>query len=90
MSLSLQDHLVCFLPGTLALGVKNGLPQSHMKLAEDLIYTCYQMYHRMPTGLSPEIAYFNLNPQEREDIIVKVCSALLGVDLVKGTHKVFP
>ena len=67
-----QDHLVCFLPGTLALGVKNGLPDSHMKLAEELLYTCYQMYHRMSMGLSPEIAYFNLNPQATEDIVVKV------------------
>ena len=68
---------MCFLPGTLALGVKNGLPQSHMKLAEGLVYTCYQMYHRMPTGLSPEIAYFNLDPKGHEDIIVKVCVGMM-------------
>lgn len=29
-----------------------------IKLAEDLTYTCYQMYARTPTKLSPEIVYF--------------------------------
>ena len=42
-----------------------------MNLAKDLLYTCYQMYKQMPTGLSPEIAYFNLGGGGN-DIIVKV------------------
>ena len=25
---------------------------------QDLLHTCYEMYKQMPTGLSPEIAYF--------------------------------
>lgn len=54
-----QDHLVCFLPGTLALGVHYGMPSDHMRLAEDLIYTCYQTYAIHPTHLAPEITYFN-------------------------------
>ena len=54
-----QDHLLCFLPGTLALGVHNGMPQDHMRLAEDLLYTCYQTYAAQPTHLAPEITYFN-------------------------------
>lgn len=54
-----MDHLVCFLPGTLALGVHNGLPKEHMKLAEDLMFTCYSMYSSQPTFLAPEITYFN-------------------------------
>ena len=68
-----MDHLVCFLPSILALGAHNGLPSSHMELAEEVLYTCWQMYERMPTGLSPEIVYFNQNPGVGgEDIIVKV------------------
>lgn len=63
---------MCFLPGTLALGYKNGLPESHMKLAKELMETCYQMYAQMATGLSPEIAYFNQYPTNAKDIIVKV------------------
>jgi len=55
-----QDHLACYLPGTLALGVHNGLPQEHMQLAEELMITCYQMYAQQPTFLAPEITYFNI------------------------------
>lgn len=29
-----MDHLVCFLPGLLALGAVNGFPHSHMDLAK--------------------------------------------------------
>lgn len=68
----LQDHLVCFLPGTLALGAHNGLPGDHMDLAVKLMETCYQMYKQMETGLSPEIAHFNLQASDSQDIYVKV------------------
>uniref|UniRef100_A0AAA9U0J9 alpha-1,2-Mannosidase n=1 Tax=Bos taurus TaxID=9913 RepID=A0AAA9U0J9_BOVIN len=56
-----MDHLVCFLPGTLALGAHHGLPAEHMELAQALMDTCYQMYRQMETGLSPETAHFNLH-----------------------------
>eukprot|EP01127_Copromyxa_protea_P018090 TRINITY_DN561_c0_g1_i1.p1 TRINITY_DN561_c0_g1~~TRINITY_DN561_c0_g1_i1.p1 ORF type:complete len:574 (-),score=141.75 TRINITY_DN561_c0_g1_i1:21-1631(-) len=46
------DHLVCFMGGTLAL---DGIP-GHLKLAEEIAYTCWQMYERNPSGLAPEIA----------------------------------
>ncbi|KAJ9565806.1 hypothetical protein OSB04_001772 [Centaurea solstitialis] len=68
-----MDHLVCFLPGTLALGATKGLTKAkameenlltfedleNLKLAEDLAKTCYEMYSVTSTGLAPEIAYFN-------------------------------
>ncbi len=41
-----MDELACFLPGTLALGFRNGMPQSHMDLAQDLAYTCYLTFAR--------------------------------------------
>ncbi|KAM8873454.1 endoplasmic reticulum mannosyl-oligosaccharide 1,2-alpha-mannosidase [Synchiropus picturatus] len=66
-----MDHLVCFLPGTLALGVHYGLPGDHMDLAKELMQTCHQMYKQMETGLSPEIAHFSLQPGDAKDIIVK-------------------
>ena len=44
-----------------------------MNLAKDLLETCNRMYTDMPTGLSPEIAYFNLGNDGSSDIIVKVC-----------------
>ncbi|XP_029940565.1 endoplasmic reticulum mannosyl-oligosaccharide 1,2-alpha-mannosidase [Salarias fasciatus] len=66
-----MDHLVCFLPGTLALGAHNGLPGDHMDLAVQLMETCHQMYKQMETGLSPEIAHFSLQPTDGQDVIVK-------------------
>uniref|UniRef100_A0A8C2GPH5 alpha-1,2-Mannosidase n=1 Tax=Cyprinus carpio TaxID=7962 RepID=A0A8C2GPH5_CYPCA len=66
-----MDHLVCFLPGTLALGAHNGLPSDHMDLALQLMETCHQMYAQMETGLSPEIAHFNLQSSNGRDIDVK-------------------
>lgn len=63
---------MCFLPGTLALGYKNGMPESHMNLAKELMETCVQMYKQMGTGLSPEIAYFTEGAASHKDIIVKV------------------
>lgn len=55
-----MDHLTCYLSGTLALGVHNGLPLDHLKFAEDLLTTCYQTYAQQPTFLAPEITYFNI------------------------------
>ncbi|XP_076957078.1 mannosyl-oligosaccharide 1,2-alpha-mannosidase MNS3-like [Bidens hawaiensis] len=68
-----MDHLVCFLPGTLALGATKGLTKTkamennlltfedleNLKLAEELAKTCFEMYAVTSTGLAPEIAYFN-------------------------------
>ncbi|XP_008422851.1 endoplasmic reticulum mannosyl-oligosaccharide 1,2-alpha-mannosidase isoform X2 [Poecilia reticulata] len=66
-----MDHLVCFLPGTLALGAHSGLPPDHMDLAQQLMETCHQMYRQMETGLSPEIAHFNVQGSEGQDVSVK-------------------
>lgn len=67
-----MDHLVCYFPGTLALGHKvGGMPQDHMDLAVELMDTCLRMYSVNPTFLSPEIAYFNLQPGGNRDIIIK-------------------
>ncbi|KAM6965363.1 mannosidase, alpha, class 1B, member 1b [Aplochiton taeniatus] len=67
-----MDHLVCFLPGTLALGAHNGLPADHMELAKQLMETCYQMYAQMETGLSPEIVHFNMHQGSTRDVDVKL------------------
>jgi mannosyl-oligosaccharide alpha-1,2-mannosidase len=70
-----MDHLACYLPGTLALGVRNGLPQEHMLLAEELMVTCYQMYAQQPTFLAPEITYFNIQEGTAGDMSVKTNDA---------------
>lgn len=69
-----MDHLVCFLPGTIALAATGGLPlkearklpnwsrqhEEDMRLAAELTQTCWGMYKYMATGLSAEITYFNI------------------------------
>lgn len=70
-----MDHLVCYLPGTLALGYMHGLGDEHLELAKKLMKTCFNMYNRMPTKLSPEIVYFNMAPGAKEDLIVKPADA---------------
>ncbi|CAF0903570.1 unnamed protein product [Brachionus calyciflorus] len=75
-----MDHLVCFLPGNIALGhlylSKNpDFPQDQLKelinMAEQLTETCYQMYAKFATGLSPEIAYFNTHEDSSQDFYAK-------------------
>lgn len=70
-----MDHLVCFMPGTIALGVTGGLTEAEarklptwnkkseddMQLARELMHTCWGMYKFMATGLSAEITYFKID-----------------------------
>lgn len=70
---SKMDHLVCFMGGLLAMGATHGYPISIAQnstwwdndhaddwiLAQEITHTCYQMYHQIPAGLSPEIVVFN-------------------------------
>ncbi|KIV78176.1 hypothetical protein PV11_09919 [Exophiala sideris] len=77
-----MDHLVCFMPGTIALGVTEGQTvaeakarlgsqwtkkhDENLKLAEELMKTCWGMYEVTATGLAPEIAYFKTNNPPRQ------------------------
>ena len=46
-----MDHLVCFVPGMLALGTKHGVGGAGaLHVAEQLMHTCCEMYRRHPTG----------------------------------------
>jgi mannosyl-oligosaccharide alpha-1,2-mannosidase len=71
------DHLVCFMPGTLALSTTGGLTvqeakkrkqwsaaqQENLDLAIELMKTCWGMYKVTKTGLAPEITFFHLPPE---------------------------
>lgn len=70
-----MDHLTCYLPGTLALGVYYGMPRDHMDLAEELLHTCYLTYAYHPTFLAPEITYFNIQDPSQGDMHVKTNDA---------------
>ncbi|EXJ79059.1 mannosyl-oligosaccharide alpha-1,2-mannosidase [Capronia epimyces CBS 606.96] len=77
-----MDHLVCFMPGTIALAVTGGQTveeakarlgsgwtkthDENLKLAEELMKTCWGMYKVTPTGLAPEIAYFHTDTPPRQ------------------------
>jgi len=68
-----MDHLVCFLPGVMALGAytdptgfESARAQRDLEIAKGLMYTCYQMYHRMESGISPEYVEF----RQGRDIVV--------------------
>jgi len=63
---------VCYFGGALALASESGFPAEYMKIAKRLAETCWEMYRRMPTGLSPEIMYFNTLAEARDDMFVKV------------------
>lgn len=69
-----MDHLVCFYPGTIALGVTGGLTVAEARkqpswgksqeddliLARELMKTCMATYRVNPTGLAAEITHFEL------------------------------
>lgn len=69
-----MDHLVCFMPGTIALAATGGLTEAEarqlptwskkneadMQLARELMHTCWGMYKCMATGLAAEITYFKI------------------------------
>lgn len=83
-----MDHLSCYLPGTLLLGWKNGMPMSHFTLATELLETCWQTYMKMPTKLAPEISYFNLEGESSTDIYVKANDAhnLLRPEFIESLY----
>ncbi|KAF2706131.1 glycoside hydrolase family 47 protein [Pleomassaria siparia CBS 279.74] len=80
-----MDHLVCFLPGSIALGVTNGLSEAEakrlpswtaekaqqMKLARELTKTCWTMYKVTQTGLAPELVWFIADDADLEPRVDK-------------------
>ena len=74
-----MDHLLCFMPGTIALGATGGLPVSEarklptwgqkqedqMLFATELMKTCWATYVYTETGLAPEITYFEIDKPPR-------------------------
>lgn len=76
-----MDHLVCFAGGMFALGATDGKPlklqplspekQSEFELGEQLTHSCVELYLRTATGLAPEIAMFNMNPNKPQDFYIK-------------------
>eukprot|EP00930_Biecheleria_cincta_P045343 TRINITY_DN31262_c0_g1_i1.p1 TRINITY_DN31262_c0_g1~~TRINITY_DN31262_c0_g1_i1.p1 ORF type:complete len:945 (-),score=148.70 TRINITY_DN31262_c0_g1_i1:11-2845(-) len=67
-----MDHLACFVAGMLMLGSRT-LPKHEVDprwepFAAELTRTCYEMYARTPTGLSPEYVTFDLGAAQGHDM----------------------
>src|SRR5438034_3032228 len=87
-----MDHLVCFMPGAIALGATGGLPLSEARkstewgpkqeeeivLAKELMKTCWATYLATTTGLAAEITYFQIDKPPRKMIDVFPDSVLAG------------
>lgn len=70
-----MDHLVCFMPGTIALGATGGQPLSQARksadwtqqredeilMSRELMKTCWAMHQATATGLAAEISHFVLD-----------------------------
>lgn len=89
-----MDHLVCFMPGTIALGATGGLTieeakkvgkwgekeEDEMEFAKEMTKTCWGMYKMMATGLAPEIAHFRLDESPHMEADGILASAPLSDD----------
>eukprot|EP00742_Colponemidia_sp_Colp-10_P006129 GILJ01006559.1.p1 GENE.GILJ01006559.1~~GILJ01006559.1.p1 ORF type:complete len:345 (-),score=27.10 GILJ01006559.1:127-1161(-) len=53
-----MDHLVCFLPGVLALDHLVVPNATRLAVSRELMETCFHLYSRTATRLAPEIAKF--------------------------------
>jgi len=96
-----MDHLVCFMPGTIALAVTEGktlaearkLPgwstkqEDEILLARELTKTCWGMYKAAATGLAPEITHFELDDIPHMETDGRRASAVVDWDdgMVDGT-----
>jgi mannosyl-oligosaccharide alpha-1,2-mannosidase len=62
-----QEHLACFAPGMLALGVltgASGAPDEDTRVAIATGETCYRAYTNTPTGLAPDAWNFGAREQD--------------------------
>jgi mannosyl-oligosaccharide alpha-1,2-mannosidase len=79
---SKMDHLVCFLPGTMAWKATKGekvtkstrmlldpIDLRDLELAEELTRSCVETYFQTQTGLSPEIVFWNENIEAQKSLL---------------------
>lgn len=76
-----MDHLACYVPGMLALGVYHNVTvdeeQSvvHLDLAKHLMRTCYESYKTTKTGLAPEVMAFS---RKYNNVVVELSPKING------------
>lgn len=62
-------HLGCFYPGNVALGVLSGAvtgdkAKEYLQFAEDMMYTCFQLYNQTATGLGADGIRIDLETEQ--------------------------
>jgi len=57
-----QEHLACFVAGSLAMGSKYLDRPQDMVMAKKIAQGCYMTYHFSETGLGPEAVKFDTEP----------------------------
>jgi mannosyl-oligosaccharide alpha-1,2-mannosidase len=65
-------------------GLESFRAQRDLAHGKALTYTCYQMYARFPTGLSPEFVRFDRNPKDVDFSIGQAPSYLLRPEVVES------
>ncbi|KAL3445772.1 seven-hairpin glycosidase [Aspergillus insuetus] len=107
-----MDHLACFLPGSIALGATGGIPladakkssewtlrqDEEIRLAKELMKTCWATYLATKTGLAAEITYFEINTPHVSEIDKYPGSTLAtgqngkaaGKDLPLNSEAIYP
>ena len=81
-----MEHLACFYPGLLALGLMNDLHPEQRSLAEGLTQACYTAYNSTTSGLAADSFLFNTSPNGKSDYArASVC--INTVLLLKIWHK---
>ena len=77
-----MDHLSCFAPGMLILGLMHGAHADDERstistsdvaaVAADLAATCYSMYHNSPSGLAPDVVEFSAKNVSTEQKTIRI------------------
>ena len=62
-----MEHLACFYPGLLALGLLNDLHPEQRALAEGLTKSCYVAYNSTASGLAADTFMFNTMGGSKRD-----------------------
>jgi len=90
-----MDHLVCFAPGMYALGYHTSADKNSkrakrdLRVAKQLMYTCWQMYERMETGIAAEYVKFTgsndfITPQNHYLLRPETVESLFILNQVTG------
>ena len=87
-----MDHLVCFVPAMLALGVHahavaDQKAAKYLDLAEELGRTCWQMYAQMPSGAHGPAAAVTCDPGVGQGCLRAMHGPLLGACACSLTRK---